>query len=43
MAFKLLQHRWQKITLIVVLSLLGLTLIVGLFANSYFAPKLAEK
>ena len=43
MAFKLLRHRWQKISLIVVLSLLGLTLIVGLFANSYFAPKLANK
>jgi hypothetical protein len=43
MAFKLLQHRWQKISLIVVLSLLGLTLIVALFANSYFAPKLADK
>ncbi|MEO7215824.1 hypothetical protein [Mucilaginibacter sp.] len=43
MAFKLLQHRWQKISLIVVLGLLVLTLIVALFANSYFAPKLADK
>ncbi|MBD1365607.1 hypothetical protein IDJ77_17460 [Mucilaginibacter sp. ZT4R22] len=43
MAFKFLQHRWQKITLIVVLALLGLTLIIALFANSYFAPKLSDK
>ncbi|OOQ58483.1 AsmA family protein [Mucilaginibacter pedocola] len=43
MAFKLLKHRWQKITLIVVGGLLVLTLIIALFANSYFAPKLADK
>jgi hypothetical protein len=43
MAFKLLKHRWQKITLIVVLALLAITLVVALSANSYFAPKLADK
>jgi hypothetical protein len=43
MAFKFLRHRWQKITLIVVLGLLVLTLIATLFASSYFAPKLSDK
>ena len=43
MPFKLLKHRWQKITLIAVLAILGITLIAALFANSYFAPKLADK
>lgn len=43
MAFKLLKHRWQKITLIVISAFIVLTLMIALFANSYFAPKLADK
>ncbi|TFF38300.1 hypothetical protein [Mucilaginibacter psychrotolerans] len=43
MSFKLLKHRWQKITLIALLAMFGVTIIAALFANSYFAPKLADK
>src|ERR1700712_4481228 len=43
MAFKYLQHKWQKITLAVVLGFTVLILVAAIFVNSYWSPILENK
>ncbi|AMR30598.1 hypothetical protein A0256_03750 [Mucilaginibacter sp. PAMC 26640] len=43
MGNRLFAHRWQKIAAIILLSLLGLTLVVGAFINFYLSPILVGK
>ncbi len=43
MAFKLLKHKWHKVTVVVSLIFISLILILSLFVNAYWSPILAGK
>ncbi|MDF2430400.1 MAG: hypothetical protein JWP44_31 [Mucilaginibacter sp.] len=43
MTVKFLQHKWQRVTAIVSITIISLILIIAIFINSYWSPILANK